>query len=81
MSLSSYDRDVRLTARTFQALDKLFAVHGGVYRCGWDAFRAEMTGFYGLDGVVLDSFARLGHFFIFPNRVVYRLGDGPKAVA
>ncbi len=49
-------------AKTFATLGQLHKVLGDTMPCSWDAYRETMTGFYGINGAMLDTLARLGHF-------------------
>lgn len=52
------------TKKAFATVRQLHAVIGMTSPCSWDAYRAELTGFYKVDGNTLDAMARLGHYSV-----------------
>lgn len=57
------------TAKTFETLKAIHAVLGDTSPCSWDAYRAEMTCTYDINGQILDAIARLGYFHTTGNSV------------
>lgn len=58
-----------LAADTFAKLRSLHTILGSTFQCGWPAYRQAMTTLYKLDGPMLDTLARLGHFHTTPKSV------------
>lgn len=58
---------VRKTAKAFDTVRRLHAATGAIAPCSWEAYRVQLTGFYKVDGDILDAMARLGHFAVTPS--------------
>lgn len=55
-------RVAKQTEKAFSTVSGLHKILGATMPCSWESYRLTMVEHYGVDGAVLDSMARLGHF-------------------